>query len=348
MIRSAEGGKKLNRILVTGGAGFIGSHLCERLVDMGYETICLDSFERYNNIDGDNPNPDETGNCSVPIEKWNNINSLLSDEKFSLAVGDIRDEAFVDTLLDAAGIDVIIHLAALAGVRPSIERPLEYVDVDVAGTVSLLEQCRKHNIGKFIFASSSSVYGGNSPPFSEVDRVDFQNSPYAASKYCGEIFCKTWSLLFGISSICLRFFTVYGPGQRPDMAICKFTRAVVEGGEVQIFGDGCSLRDYTYIDDIVDGIVASVSYECGQNGHETFNLGNSRPVSILNLIGIIEEKTGKKANLRFMPMQPGDVEVTCADIGKARRLLGYEPKTDISTGVERFVGWFVEKAKKVT
>jgi UDP-glucuronate 4-epimerase len=234
-------------------------------------------------------------------------------------------------------IDTVVHLAAIAGVRNSIENPLEYVDVDVKGTVMLLQMCKKYKIKKFVFASSSSVYGMNKIPFREDDSLDIQISPYASSKYCGEIFCKTYNKLYGIPIVCLRFFTVYGPRQRPDMAICKFTRLIDEGSEIMIYGKGETSRDYTYINDIIDGITAAANLECK---FEIFNLGSSEPIKILDLIDLIEKGLGKKAIRTFSDMQAGDVMHTYADITKSNKLLGYLPKVGIKDGIDRFIEWY--------
>ena len=308
-------------ILVTGGAGFIGSHLCERLLSLGSRVICLDNFnDAYDhNI------------------KKKNISAAMSDPGFKLIEGDILDEALVEDIMKQYGVNLIIHLAALAGVRSSICAPLDYVDNDIKGTVTLLEASHKHGIKKFIFASSSSVYGIGETPFREVNTALCQVSPYAAAKYSGELFCRAFYELYGIPTVCLRFFTVYGPRQRPDMAICKFTRAADEGREINIYGNGGSSRDYTYIDDVIDGIVASIRLKCG---FEIINLGNSSATGLMELVKVIESKLNKTAKIRFLPDQQGDVPATCADIGKAAALLGFKPKVGLSEGIGRFVDWY--------
>ncbi len=308
-------------ILVTGGAGFVGSHLCERLTLQGCAVICLDNF---------NDNYD-------PAIKRNNIQYCLRHSEFRLLEGDIMDSELIDRLLTQYDIDTIIHLAALAGVRNSIAAPLNYIDTDIGGTVNLLEAGRKHDIKKFIFASSSSVYGPGTTPFSEKNPLSLQASPYAAAKYSAELFCKTYQQLYGFPVVCLRLFTVYGPRQRPDMAVNIFTRAIDEGREISIYGDGTSFRDYTYIDDIIDGIVASIDLHCD---FEAINLGSSRPVSLLTLVKTIEEKMKKQARLRFLPNQPGDVPATLADISKAAELLAYEPKVSLPEGVGLYADWY--------
>ncbi|HEX2945059.1 MAG TPA: NAD-dependent epimerase/dehydratase family protein [Clostridia bacterium] len=317
---------KLNdlSILVTGGAGFIGSHLCERLLCLGNRVVCLDNFnDAYDhNI------------------KINNIQAALSDPGFRLIEGDILDSALVGDIMERFGIDTVVHLAALAGVRASIAAPLDYVDTDIKGTVTLLEASRKHGIKKFIFASSSSVYGTSATPFSEADTALSQVSPYAAAKYSGELYCRTFHELYGIPTVCLRFFTVYGPRQRPDMAISKFTRAIAEDREINIYGNGSSSRDYTYVDDIIDGIIASIRLKCG---FEVINLGNSSTAGILDLVKIIESRLGKTAKTRFIPDQLGDVPATFADIGKASALLGFKPKVGLAEGIGRFADWLGQK-----
>jgi UDP-glucuronate 4-epimerase len=231
----------------------------------------------------------------------------------------------------------VIHLAARAGVRPSLEQPLLYERVNVRGTLVLLEACRRLGVKQFIFASSSSVYGGtNRVPFSEEDPVNRPISPYAATKIAGENICYSYRHLYGIRMVCLRFFTVYGPRQRPDLAIRKFTDLIVHGKPITVFGDGSSSRDYTFIDDIVNGIVSAISYDCD---YELFNLGNSSPVALLAMIRVIEDKLGKKANIHWLPEQPGDVPITYADISKANRLLGYAPRVPFADGVERVIEW---------
>lgn len=308
-------------ILVTGSAGFIGSHLCERLLQLGFNVTGLDNFK--DNYD--------------PLIKRKNVQSALGRPNYRLVEGDILDAGLVDRLMGRHNIDILVHLAALAGVRNSILTPLDYVDTDIKGTVIMLEACRKYGVRKFIFASSSSVYGSGTIPFTESNNLSSQASPYAAAKYSGELFCKTWHQLYGIPTVCLRFFTVYGPRQRPDMAIHIFTKAISQGLEVGIYGDGSNSRDYTYIDDVIDGIVASIDCKCD---FELLNLGNSNAVDVLTLVRIIESKLQKQAHLRFLPQQPGDVPVTFADISKAANLLGYSPKVRLEDGIERFIDWY--------
>jgi UDP-glucuronate 4-epimerase len=256
--------------------------------------------------------------------------------------GDIRDAECVGSILGAGDIDMIVHLAAKAGVRPSIEDPLGYQDVNINGTMVMLESAAKNGVEKFVFASSSSVYGNNEKvPFSETDNVDFPISPYAATKKAGELLCHTYSHLYGIDMTCLRFFTVYGPRQRPDLAIHKFARLIEAGQAIPVFGDGSMSRDFTYIDDIVDGVVAAME-RC--SGYEIYNLGESRPVRLDELIAAIEKALGKKAIINRLPEQPGDVKQTYADVAKAQKELGYSPKTEVSAGLANFVMWLREES----
>jgi len=312
------------KAIVTGAAGFIGSHLCERLLKDGWTVVGVDNFDDFYD----------------PQVKRNNIKDCLANKRYRLVEADIRDSA---TMNKVAGekIDVIVHLAARAGVRPSIAQPALYADVNINGTVTLLEAAKKNNIKKFVFASSSSVYGNNKKvPFSEDDNVDFPISPYAATKKAGELICHTYHHLNGIAMTCLRYFTVYGPRQRPDLAIHKFARLIEDGKPIPVYGDGSITRDFTYIDDIIDGTVGAID-KCA--GYNIYNLGESRPITVNALIGEIEKALGKKAKIEQMPLQPGDVERTYADVTKARRDLGYNPNTDISEGLKRFVEWFRQK-----
>lgn len=313
----------MSTILVTGGAGFIGSHLCEKLLEIGHQVINLDNFNDFYD----------------PQIKRNNIKYAQTYPAYTLIEDDIRDKEALNKIFEQFNIDMVIHLAALAGVRKSVENPLEYIDVDINGTVNLLEYSKSYGIRKFIFASSSSVYGLNSVPFGENDPVSTPISPYAAAKLSGELFCKAYNNLYNIPMVCLRFFTVYGPRQRPEMAIYNFTKQIDNGSELPIFGNGKSFRDYTFIDDIIDGIVASVDLNCN---FEIFNLGNSRPVQLNHLVDLIEQKIGKPAYKSYLKMQHGDVKYTFANISKAARILGYEPKVDIEEGIERFVRWYKE------
>jgi len=318
----------METLLITGGAGFIGSHLSERLLSEGRRVICLDNFDTFYD----------------PKIKRENLSCSLEYDRFTLIEGDIRNLTLLEEIFKRRRIDAVVHIAARAGVRPSIIEPLLYYDVNVHGTLNLLEMARKYEVGKFIFASSSSVYGNNEKiPFCEEDNVDNPISPYAATKKAGELLCYTYHHLYRIPVVCLRFFTVYGPRQRPDLAIHKFTRLIYEGKAVPVYGDGTSKRDYTYIDDIIDGVTSALHAELS---YEIINLGESKTVGLMEMISLLEEKLQKKASIEFLPVQPGDVPVTYANIDKARRLLGYNPKTDITDGIGRFIDWFIEKERR--
>jgi len=308
------------KALITGVAGFIGSHLCERLLADGCNVVGVDNFDDFYD----------------PQIKRQNISEFLKNNNFQLIEADIRDyEAMGEAISE--DIQIVVHLAAKAGVRPSIEQPLLYADVNINGTMVLLELAKKHEINKFIFGSSSSVYGNNEKvPFSEDDIVDFPISPYAATKKAGELICHTYHHLYGMSVTCLRFFTVYGPRQRPDLAIHKFAKLIEQGRPIPVYGDGTMMRDFTYIDDIVNGTVAAMD-RC--DGFNIYNLGESEPITVNDLIAEIEKALGKKAVREYLPPQPGDVERTYADITKAARELGYNPSNDIDTGLARFVIW---------
>ncbi len=314
--------------LVTGGAGFIGSHLAERLLAEGHRVLCLDNFDDFYD----------------PLLKRRNLKRALPDSGFRLVEGDLRDEGVLGKLFASEKIDVVAHLAARAGVRPSIQNPLLYAEVNIRGTLNLLEACRKHHIGRLVFASSSSVYGNNRKiPFAESDPVDNPISPYAATKKAGELLCHTYHHLYGMHIACLRYFTVYGPRQRPEMAIHQFTRLIHQGKKVTVFGDGSSRRDYTYIDDAVAGTKEALMRA---GGYEIYNIGESQTISLLELIRAIEERVGKKALLEYLPAQPGDVEQTYADIRKASESLGYRPQTKIQEGIDRFVRWYLDEGRK--
>ena len=313
-------------ILVTGGAGFIGSHLAERLLGRCDRVVVLDNLNDYYD----------------PRIKQRNLEAALKSPAFTFVKGDILDGPLLDRVFGGTAFDVIVHLAARAGVRPSLEQPLLYEQVNGLGTLNLLEQARQRGIKRFVFASSSSVYGNvKTIPFREDARVDRPVSPYAATKAAGELYCHNYFHLYGISATALRFFTAYGPRQRPDMAIHKFTALIDQGKPVPFFGDGSTERDYTYCADIVDGVVAAVDRDLG---FEIINLGESRTTKLAELVSLIEDALGRKAKLKKMPMQPGDVLMTCADVSKARRLLGYNPTTSVREGVKRFVEWYRSEA----
>ncbi|MCF7913002.1 MAG: GDP-mannose 4,6-dehydratase [Candidatus Cloacimonetes bacterium] len=318
------------RILVTGGAGFIGSHLVEKLLAAGFSVDNIDNFVDYYD----------------PQIKRDNIAECLTSANFRLLEGDIRDRSFLADVFDSHEYEMVIHLAAMAGVRPSLEQPLLYSEVNIGGTQNLLEECRKSKIKKFIFASSSSVYGNNpNLPFREDDPVDYPISPYAATKKAAELICHTYHHLFDISMICLRFFTVYGPRQRPDLAIHKFTRLISEGQSVKLYGDGSTARDYTYIDDVISGIMGAVKYVYKNKCYEVINLGESKTINLLDMVNIISEEMGKKVKKEFVPMQAGDVQITYASIDKARKMIGYHPDTDFREGIRKFLGWYYENNK---
>jgi UDP-glucuronate 4-epimerase len=316
----------MNSVLVTGGAGFIASHVIDRLLTENNRVVCLDNFDSFYD----------------PAIKRANLKSALTHRNFRLVEGDIRDEKTLARLFQEERIDKVFHAAARAGVRPSIQDPVLYNDVNVHGTTRLLEAARAGEVKNFVFASSSSVYGAaNRTPFSEQDPADFPISPYAATKRAGELLCYTYHHLYSLPVICLRFFTVYGPRQRPEMAIHKFTRLIDSGLPVPVFGDGSSRRDYTYIMDAVDAVVRALANPCP---YEILNIGESRTTELRELVTKIENALGKKANVQLMPFQAGDVPLTFADVGKAKRVLGYEPRTPVDEGLRKFVDWF-EKNK---
>jgi len=314
----------MSTILVTGGAGFIGSHLCERLLSDGVKVICFDNFDSFYDP-------------GIKIKNVEEVKKKIP-ERFELITGDIRNPEHLQETFKKYPIDLVVHLAARAGVRPSISNPLLYQDVNIRGTVALLESCKAHGIKDFIFASSSSVYGENQRvPFTEAD-LDIQPiSPYGATKRAGELLCYSYHHLYGMNVACLRFFTAYGPRQRPEMAIHKFARLIDRGEKIPIYGDGSSRRDYTYIDDIIDGILAVI--RC-HKGFEIYNLGESQTTSLSELIRLMENAFGKKAKIEMLEPQPGDVSVTYADISKATRMLKYQPKVKMEEGIGRFVDWY--------
>ena len=311
-------------ILVTGGAGFIGSHLVERLLANGHKVSILDDFNDFYD----------------PEIKRKNIGSVI--DEVSVHRTDLRDAGAVRTLFDREKFDAIFHLAARAGVRPSIVQPQLYYDTNVAGTLHLLEAARTTGVTRFVFASSSSVYGVcKKVPFSEDFHLTQTISPYASTKIAGEFLCSTYSDLYNMRIVALRYFTVYGARQRPDLAIHQFTRRIDAGLPIDQFGDGSTRRDYTYIDDIIDGTMAALKYDGAP--FDIFNLGESETIQLKELIAAIEKALGKKAKINRLPEQPGDVPLTCADISKAKKLLGYNPTTPFSVGLPRFVDWFLEQ-----
>ena len=308
--------------LVTGGAGFIGSNFCERLLTDGHAVCAFDELNDFYS----------------PARKENNLRALEKFPKFRFVKGDLRDRRAVEELFASTQFDQVIHLAARAGVRPSLEEPALYQEVNVLGTTHILEAARQRNVKKLVIASSSSVYGINSKvPFSESDPIFTPISPYAASKLACEALGHVYHHVHGMDIVMLRFFTVYGPRQRPDLAIFKFATLIEQGKPIPVFGDGSTARDYTYVTDTIDGIIASTQKEFG---FEIFNLGESECVTLAQLIALLENSLGKKATLNRLPMQPGDVPLTYADISKAQRLLGYYPKIKIEEGIRKFVEWF--------
>jgi len=310
------------RVLVTGGAGFIGSHLVEELLRDGHGVSILDDFNDFYD----------------PEIKRENIAPVSRD--VSIHQIDLRDSAAVRSLFHRQKFDVIVHLAARAGVRPSIQHPQLYYDTNVSGTLHLLDAARITGVQRFIFASSSSVYGiAKTVPFSEDLHLTQTISPYAATKIAGEFLCSTYSHLYQLRVIALRYFTVYGPRQRPDLAVHQFTKQIHLGQPIDQFGDGTTRRDYTYIDDIVQGTMAALKYDGAL--FDVFNLGESETIQLSDLIAAIEGALGRKATINRLAEQPGDVPLTCADISKARRLLGYNPKTPFAEGLPRFVNWFL-------
>jgi UDP-glucuronate 4-epimerase len=312
------------RVLLTGIAGFIGSHVAPRLCDRGDEVIGLDNF-------------DETLYPAALHER----NLIGVGPRARFVRGDLLDEELIDRLFAEHAFDAVVHLAALAGVRPSIQQPKRYQRVNIEGTLNLLEACRAAGVKRFVFASSSSVYGARDPsevPFRESDPAVRPASPYAASKRAGELYCSNYTDLFGIATAALRFFTVYGPRQRPEMAIHKFARLIWEERPLPFFGDGSSARDYTFIDDIADGVVASLDH-C-RAGHRVYNLGGSRTTSLARLVELLEQSLGKRAILDRQPDKPGDVPITYADVSRAEAELGYRAHTPIEQGIARFCDWF--------
>jgi UDP-glucuronate 4-epimerase len=321
-------GRKV-RILVTGGAGFIGSHVCERLLREGHKVSVIDDLNDFYS----------------PEAKLANLEAIRQCGPLAFYRGDITDRAAVAEVFEENRPEAVIHLAARAGVRPSLEEPILYGQVNVQGTLTLLEASRKCGTRKFVFASSSSIYGvANRIPFTEEDSLNLPVSPYAATKIAGEKIAYTYSHLYGLRVVCLRFFTVYGPRQRPDLAIRKFITMIDRGQPIPVFGDGLSGRDYTFVNDTVEGIMGALAYDCA---YDVFNLGNSHPIQLITLIRTIEEALGKKAEIRWLPDQPGDVPITYADISKAHKLLGYHPQTRLAQGIQAFLGWYFEQPESM-
>ena len=317
---------EMRNILITGGAGFIGSHLVDRLLaEGGWRIAVVDDFNDFYD----------------PAIKRENLRAWLANPNFKLVEADIRNQAALAQAFGETNFDCIVHLAARAGVRPSLKEPRLYVETNINGTLNLLELARAHGVQQFVFGSSSSVYGMNSKvPFSEDDPILNPISPYAATKAAGELLGHSYAHLYDMRIVCLRFFTVYGARQRPDLAIHKFAKLISAGEPIPVFGDGTTRRDYTYIDDIIAGVRAAIDYD--QSKYEVINLGESRTVELRELISLLERALDRHAEIDRQPPQPGDVPQTFADITKARRLLGYDPRTQIEEGIGKFVEWFRE------
>ncbi|MEE2757229.1 MAG: GDP-mannose 4,6-dehydratase [Myxococcota bacterium] len=310
------------KILITGAAGFIGSHLVDRLLQDGHHVLGLDNFNEFYD----------------PKLKERNLKTALANPNFELIKGDICDAELVDSVFSSFKPKRLVHLAAWAGVRPSIETPAIYSDVNLGGTVNLFQACVAHGVDRVCFASSSSVYGDRQTvPFTEEDDVSKPISPYAATKRSGELLAYTWHHLFKLHIHCLRFFTVYGPRQRPEMAIAKFVNLIEADQTIEIYGDGHSARDYTYIDDIIDGVIQSIEHV---DGYGIYNLGNSVPTKLLDLVNLIGLTLGKEPRLSFQPNQPGDVSITYADLARSKTDLGYQPKTSMKAGIAQYVEWY--------
>lgn len=318
----------MRSILITGGAGFIGSHLADHLLSEGeWQVTVVDDFNDF----------------YPPAIKRRNVLPQEKNPSYRLYTADIRHKPALTHVFSENKFDCIVHLAARAGVRPSLSQPQLYVETNINGTMNLLELARAHGVSQFVFGSSSSVYGVNEKvPFSETDPIFNPISPYAATKAAGELLCHTYSHLYGLRCVCLRFFTVYGARQRPDLAIHKFAQLITEGKPLPVFGDGTTRRDYTYIDDIIAGIRAAIDYvgDSNKSNYEVINLGESRTVELGELITLLEKELDLRAVIDRQPLQPGDVPQTFADISKARQLLNYNPQTQIEEGIRLFVDWF--------
>lgn len=317
----------MKNILITGGAGFIGSHLVDKLLsENAWRVTVVDDFNDFYS----------------PDIKRRNIENHSADSNYTLYDADIRDAEKLREIFTATNFDVIVHLAARAGVRPSLSDPKLCVETNINGTVNLLELTKEFGVKQFVFASSSSVYGINAKiPFSEDDKIFQPISPYAATKAAGELLCHTYSHLYDFRTVCLRFFTVYGARQRPDLAIHKFSKLISEETPIPVFGDGKTRRDYTYIDDIIQGVRAAIDYSATK--YEVFNLGESQTVELCALIELIEKHLGKKAIIDRKPLQAGDVPQTFSDISKAKSLLNYNPTTKIDDGIRKFIEWFLQR-----
>ena len=318
------------KVLLTGAAGFIGSHVAEALLARGDEVVGLDNFEAFYS----------------PDVKRRNLRAALAHDRFALAESDLRNPASVEQAFEMGPFDAVIHLAGKAGVRPSLNDPAGYTETNISGTAHVLEAARKHGVEHVVFASSSSVYGARSvAPFREADPVDEPVSPYAATKRAGEILASTFHHLYGLPVTCLRFFTVYGPRQRPDMAVHRFTRLIDQGREVELYGYGQSERDYTFIDDVVDGVVRALDRP---SGYRIFNLGTNRTIQLTELIELISTALDQTPRIVRLPHQPGDVSLTYADITLARSELGYDPATKLDDGIAAFINWYRKESACVT
>lgn len=341
----------MKNFLITGGAGFIGSTVAEKLLNNGDRVVVVDNFNDFYDYNRKIRNILEITNNFNKINEFENLLKdekisklieIVSSDRFTLIYEDIRDREAMDRVFAENSFDLVFNPAAMAGVRPSLLDPMLYEDINVRGYMNLLELCKKYGVKKFVQASSSSVYGNNKEvPFKETAIVDFAISPYAATKKSCEVMGHVYHNLYNIDMVQLRFFTVYGPKQRPDLAIHKFTKMILEDKPIPFYGDGTTKRDYTYIDDIVDGILKSMSYLFNnENVYEIFNLGESHVVSLKEMVETIENALGKKATLDIQPMQPGDVDKTYADISKAKAMIGYEPQTNFAEGIRKFVEWY--------
>lgn len=341
----------MKNFLITGGAGFIGSTVTEKLLNNGDKVVVVDNFNDFYDYNRKIRNILEITNNFNKIGEFENLSKdekisklieIVNSDRFTLIYGDIRDREAMDRVFVKNKFDLVFNPAAMAGVRPSLLDPMLYEDVNIRGYMNLLELCKKYGVKKFVQASSSSVYGNNKEvPFKETAIVDFAISPYAATKKSCEVMGHVYHNLYNIDMVQLRFFTVYGPKQRPDLAIHKFTKMILEDKPIPFYGDGTTKRDYTYIDDIVDGILKSMNYLFNnENVYEIFNLGESHVVSLKEMVETIESALGKKAILDIQPMQPGDVDKTYADISKAKAMIGYDPQTNFSEGIRKFVEWY--------
>jgi UDP-glucuronate 4-epimerase len=312
-------------IFVTGAAGFIGSHLSERLCARGDDVIGYDNFDKF----------------YARVDKERNLSKLRSDPKFTFVEGDIRDAAALERVFAERHPEVVVHLAALAGVRPSLDNPSRYADVNVTGTQRVFDASRAHGVARFVFGSSSSVYGSDSePPFKESDPCLTPLSPYAATKRANELMLYTAHHLYAVDITCLRFFTVFGPRQRPDLAIHKFARLMAGAKPIPMFGDGSSSRDYTYVDDIIDGVVAAIDQARGAPAFRVYNLGGSRTTTLKQLIDLVAKSLAMKPTIETLPEQPGDMKRTLADVELSGKELGYAPKVSMEEGMRRFAEWW--------